>query len=114
MTEDDFVRRIIDTAHLYHWKVTHFRPARTERGWRTPVQGDAGFVDLVLAKAGQVLLVEVKTDRGRVRPDQLEWAMEIGPSYRLWRPADWDQILLELRSRHPIAEDGLVVRSLLA
>lgn len=96
MTEDDYVRRIIDTAHLYGWRVTHFRPARTDKGWRTALQGDGGFVDLVLAKHGAVLHVEVKTDKGRVRPDQLEWAKEIGPTYRLWRPKDWDQVLMEL------------------
>lgn len=96
MTEDDYVRRIIDTAHLYGWRVTHFRPARTDKGWRTALQGDGGFVDLVLAKHGTVLHVEVKTDKGRVRPDQLEWAKEIGPTYRLWRPRDWHQVLMEL------------------
>lgn len=98
MSEDDYLRRIVDTAHLYGWRVTHFRPARTEKGWRTALQGDGGFVDLVLAKHGTVLHVEVKTDRGKVRPDQLEWAKEIGPSYRLWRPRDWEQVLLELRA----------------
>lgn len=98
MSEADWVTRIIDTAHLYGWLVTHFRPARTERGWRTAVQGDTGFVDLVLAKAGRVLHVEAKTDTGKVRPDQLTWAMALGPTYRLWRPRDWDQVLAELRS----------------
>lgn len=99
MSEADFVRRIIDTAHLYHWKVTHFLPSRGNKGWRTALQGDPGFVDLVLAKGGCVLHVEVKTDTGRVRPDQIEWAKEIGPSYRLWRPRDWDVILEELKSQ---------------
>lgn len=96
MNEAQYVQRIIDTAHLYGWLVTHFRPARTDRGWRTALQGDSGFVDLVLAKAGRVLHVEVKTDKGRVRPDQIAWAKEIGPTYRLWRPKDWPVALSEL------------------
>jgi len=99
MSEADFVKRIIDTAHLLHWKCTHFLPAHTGKGWRTALQGDPGFVDIVLAKGGCVLHVEVKTDTGRVRPDQIEWAKEIGPSYRLWRPRDWDVILEELKSQ---------------
>ena len=34
MTETDFLQRVIDTAKLYGWLVTHFRPAKTARGWR--------------------------------------------------------------------------------
>ena len=98
MSEADWVRRIIDTGHLYQWKCTHFLPSKTNKGWRTALQGDTGFVDLVMAKAGRVLHVEAKTDVGRIRPDQIEWAKEIGPTYRLWRPRDWDQVLAELRS----------------
>ena len=47
MNEAQFTARVIDTARPYGWLVTHFRPAKTEKGWRTPLQGDSGFVDLV-------------------------------------------------------------------
>jgi hypothetical protein len=41
MSETDLQRTIIDACKIYGFKVSHFRPAKTERGWRTPVQGDA-------------------------------------------------------------------------
>ena len=99
MSEADWTRRVIDTAKLYGWHCVHFLPARTNKGWATALQGDKGFPDLVLAKSGCVLHAELKTDTGRVRKDQIEWAKEIGPSYRLWRPRDWDIVLHELSSQ---------------
>lgn len=97
MTETDFLQRVIDTARLYGWLVTHFRPAKTARGWRTALQGDSGFVDLVLARGGHVLHVELKVGRGRPRPDQISWGHALGDTYRLWYPDDWDEIVATLR-----------------
>jgi len=103
MTETQFLQRVVDTAKLYGWLVTHFRPAKTERGWRTALQGDSGFVDLVLARGGVVLHAELKVGGGRPRPDQISWGEAIGDTYRLWYPDDWDDIVEELRIRRPIA-----------
>jgi hypothetical protein len=112
MTETQFLQRVIDTAKLYGWLVCHFRPARTERGWRTAVQGDTGFVDLVLARAGVVLHAELKVANKRPRPDQVSWGQAIGGTYRLWYPDDWDQIVAELRTRRPSAGHARAPRSL--
>jgi hypothetical protein len=50
-SEASFLEQIIDLAHLFGWRVAHFRAARTFSGWRTPVQGDGkGFPDLVLCR----------------------------------------------------------------
>lgn len=103
MTEAQFTQRVVDTARLYGWLVTHFRPARTEKGWRTALSGDSGFVDLVLARLGQVIHAELKVGYGKARPDQISWGLALGPTYRLWYPDDWDAILAELRTRPPIA-----------
>jgi hypothetical protein len=54
VTEADLQATILDAARLLGWRACHFRPARTTRGWRTPVEGDPGFPDLTLAKAGVV------------------------------------------------------------
>lgn len=96
MTEADYVTRIIDTAHTLGWHVAHFRPARTSRGWRTPMQGDPGFPDLVLARNGRVLLVEIKTNRGRIRHQQRAWLDALGPHATVWRPRDWPDVLATL------------------
>jgi hypothetical protein len=75
----------------------HSRPCRTAQGWRTAVQGDVGFVDLVLARAGVVLFYELKSEKGRLGKGQPEWAAAIGAQYRLYRPSDWALIEKELR-----------------
>jgi hypothetical protein len=103
MSETDFTRRVVDTAKLYGWLVSHFRPARTEKGWRTPLQGDSGFPDLVLARQGVVLHAELKVGRKKPRADQVSWGHAIGETYRLWYPEDWDEIVAELKNRHPSA-----------
>jgi hypothetical protein len=107
VTEADLTRTVLDAARTFGWSVTHFRPARTNRGWRTPLQGDAGFPDLVLARQGRVLAVELKTATGRLRPDQELWRDQLGAGERAvltWhqvRPdSSLDALLAEL-SRHP-------------
>jgi hypothetical protein len=95
MSEAELQEAVIEAARLFGWKVAHFRPARTERGWRTPVAADgAGFPDLVLARAGCPLLcVELKSAVGRVSADQTEWLRVLdqaeGADVRLWRPGNW-------------------------
>ena len=98
LTEAQFQRqRVIDTAKLHGWLVWHARSAWTTRGYRTPIVGDKGAPDLLLARAGTVLLVELKTDNGRTTPAQRHWLHALGPYARLWRPRDWPHILTELK-----------------
>jgi len=96
VTEADFTATVIELAHYRHWHVTHFRPAWTERGWRTAIQGDTGFPDLVLARRGVIIIAELKTEKGRVTRAQQAWAAAIGDCYRLWRPSMMDLITREL------------------
>lgn len=98
MTETEFQQRILDTAHLYGWMTHHTRPAQTTRGWRTPITGHQGFPDLVLARAGRLIVAELKTDRGKLGPGQPEWLHTLGTHGRLWRPRDWNTVLTELKN----------------
>lgn len=100
-TEAAFTTRVIQTARLHGWKVTHFRPARTAAGYRTAVQGDIGFPDLVLARRGVVIVAELKTARGKPTDEQEVWLAELGDLAVLWRPADWDLILAALAAPRP-------------
>lgn len=109
MSEADFQRTVIDAARLAGWKVCHFRPALTRSGrWSTPVEGDKGTPDLILAKDGLVLLAELKSDKGRTTPEQDAWLAAAGGHGRVWRPKNWDAVLLDLgvTKRPPLsAED---------
>lgn len=79
LTEAQWQKRVIATAHQYGWLVHHGRPARTKDGWVTPIEGDPGFLDLVLARDHVVIIPELKTDTGRFQPGQPEWLAALGP-----------------------------------
>jgi hypothetical protein len=97
LSEDDLQARVIGTAEANGWRVVHHRPAKTAKGWRTAVQGHAGFPDLVLARDGVVIIAELKSWRGRTSPEQDLWLEALGEHARLWRPQDWPAIERELR-----------------
>jgi hypothetical protein len=97
LSEDDFKRKVMEYAKLRGWMVCHYRPARTEHGWRTPLEGDKGCPDLILARRGYLLLVELKSSGGRLASEQMAWAQALGDNYRLWRPRDWALIEMELK-----------------
>jgi hypothetical protein len=95
MNESQFTDAVIELAQYRGWRVAHFRPARTVKGWRTPVQGNKGFPDLVLARRGQVVFAELKTTKGTVQAEQKKWIEEL-PDVHVWRPADLLQIIPEV------------------
>jgi len=102
--EKDFQRAVIDLARLTGWRVHHTRPALTRRGrWLTPIQGDAGFPDLVLVRAGRVIFAELKRNGARPTPAQREWLEALqacaGVECYLWTPDDWEAIIDALQRR---------------
>lgn len=99
MSEDAWLQRVLNTATVHGWLATHFRPAQTAKGWRTPLQGYPGVPDLILARHGRVILAELKSDTGQPTPEQRHWLTELGDHGRLWRPGDWDTVLAELSKR---------------
>lgn len=112
MTEDELLTNVIDLAHFLGAKVAHFRPAKTARGWRTPVQGDGvGWPDCAMVtRDGRFLLRELKTDKSKLTEAQRAWIRDLrrcGLDADIWRPCDWpDRIKAELsaaRSRNGVA-----------
>src|SRR5205809_5512008 len=99
LSEADWQRKVIDAAKLYRWRYVHFRPARTEKGWRTALEGDPGFPDLCLVKPPRVIFVELKTDTGVLHGDQITWLddlKEAGVESYCWRPSDWETVFRTL------------------
>lgn len=98
ITEANFTHTVIELARYCGWHCAHFRPALVRSGkWVTPVSGDKGSPDLLLARGGVVILAELKSQKGRLGPGQAEWASELGAHYRLWRPSDIEEIKRELK-----------------
>ncbi len=104
-SEAMFQERVIALARSLVWNVAHFRKVRVQRKdgsvyYETPVAADgAGWPDLVLVRGNVTLFRELKTDKGRLRPEQKVWleALEVGGcNVGTWRPGDWDRITKEL------------------
>lgn len=98
ITEEKFLEQIISLARIYGWKVAHFRPAMTKWGWRTAVSGDGkGFPDCVLVKTGRMIFAELKSDTGKLSPEQVEWlrilGLKMGIEVYIWRPSDFNDIV---------------------
>lgn len=95
MSEETLLQRLIAVARVSGWLVAHFRPARTSRGWRTPMQGDEGFPDLILARDGRVLAVELKRAGAKPSPEQYAWLEAMGCAgtveVYLWTPMDLEE-----------------------
>lgn len=105
MSEDDLQQSVIDLAHLYGWRVAHFRSVKIQKKdgttfWQTPVAADGeGFPDLVLGRddpasgLGRILFVECKKEKEKPRPSQTDWLALLILTKRVevyvFRPSDW-------------------------
>jgi hypothetical protein len=93
MTETELQDAVVELAHLLGWRCVHFRAGRTSTGWRTACQFDAaGWPDLSLVGHGTVLFRELKSERGRLSPEQEQWRdclLANGIDWGVWRPSDW-------------------------
>lgn len=102
MTEDDLKAQVLDLAAAHGWRVAHFRPARTQQGWRTPVEADGrGWPDLVLVRE-RVIFVELKAERGSLSADQRAWLealTEAGAEVYVWKPRHFEEIRETLAHR---------------
>ena len=108
-TEAQWQREVLRVAKEHGWLAHHCRAARTQSGrWATPIQGDAGFPDLVLVRPlvatdkirGTLLFVELKVGRGVASVAQQRWLralMIAGAQWRLWRPSDYAEMERTLR-----------------
>ena len=103
LLEPAFQAQVIGLLRVYRWSLIYHAPdgghapgasGRRVAGGQIP-EG-RGFPDLVAIRGGRRLLVaELKTNTGRVRPGQEEWLAGFraaGFDAYLWRPRDWDEI----------------------
>lgn len=134
--EAAFQAQVEQLARYYGWRVFHAPdniPRRTASGRIVKQDVEPGFPDLVLVRGPELIFAELKTEKGRVSPEQQEWIAAltvIGEEvYRhtrhlddsawdlpcvdvyLWRPSDFDELHARLaRGRHrtePIYRAGV-------
>ena len=100
--------QVVDVAHLYGWRVAHFRTAQQGGRYLTPVGADGkGFPDLVLVRE-RVIYAELKAAAGALRPDQRVWRQALedaGCEVYVWKPRDFDVMVATLKRRGSDARD---------
>jgi len=111
MLEKDFQQAVIELAKWNGWRVHHTRTVQVRSGhWLSPGI-DAGFPDLILARAGELLFIELKLNKTKTRANQDVWLELLAAVSRIgevethvWRPSDWEKIQVRLGSTitHPV------------
>lgn len=93
--EDAFGEWVIDEAHHAGWLAHHVRGSWSRGRFQTAVSGDKGFPDFVLARNGRIIFAELKTEHGKLSPEQGAWMQELGDLalVMVWRPSMRDRIL---------------------
>lgn len=106
VSEKEFQASVLDYAHVQGWRSAHFHDSRRqvrERDGKVRTVGDAaaaGFPDLVLVRRDRLVIAELKREKGRLLPTQVDWLTDLertDAEVYLWRPADWSQIEEVLR-----------------
>ena len=95
MNEAEFATAVEDALERFGWQWCHYRPARTVAGWRTALSGHKGLHDYIATRDGRLLIFELKSDEGRVSPEQATWHCRLKlteAEIYIWRPADWPEI----------------------
>lgn len=91
MTERQFQSQVVKVAKLNGWLVYHTFDSR---------RSEPGFPDLVLVKGERVIFAELKSEQGRVRPEQVEWLERLSVAKEMkavvWRPSELKQIVKSL------------------
>lgn len=87
ISERAFQAQVADLAKWTGWMIyhTHFS-----------THSAAGFPDLVLARAPRLIFAELKTERGKLSPEQSGWLGDLtgvpGVETYCWRPKDVAEI----------------------
>lgn len=86
-SERAFQAAVVAFAQLHNWRVYHTFDSR---------RSDPGFPDLLLVRNGVVVIAELKAQKGRCTPAQVEWLEAFDAAkhklVRVWRPSDWKEI----------------------
>lgn len=82
MSEAELRKRVVALAQALGWRVFSLPISRPRR----PVKDASGYPDLTLAREGQVLWLELKTEDGALSPAQRAWLQAL-PFFLVVRPS---------------------------
>jgi hypothetical protein len=105
---------VCDLAGHMGWMVSHFHDSRRQvrPGVFVGDKSSAGFPDLVMLRGSRMVVVELKAEKGRLRPDQPKWLngfVAAGAEVFLWRPSHWQSGAIDevLAATAPISSDDV-------
>lgn len=97
VSEQDFSSQVEDLLKMFGWRYTHFRPAYTSKGYRTPLTGHKGFPDYCCVRNNRLLFLELKSETGKLSDEQAEWitilGQVVGIEVGVYRPSDFEEVL---------------------
>jgi hypothetical protein len=110
MREDELQREVLHLAESNGWLVCHVRKGKVRDGGFLTTTSAAGFPDVVMMRAPQLVFLELKSQAGRSSPEQLEWIAGLqacaGVEAYVARPKDWPHIFDLLTAVHDHGTDG--------
>lgn len=77
ISETAFASQVEDLLKLYGWRWTHFRPAWSRKGYRTPIKGHKGFPDYCAVRPPRLLFIELKDQYSKPTPEQEAWLNDL-------------------------------------
>ena len=104
-----YLARLRGRAQVPSWTERYFQnevcKMATQLGWVWFHVVDsfhcaAGFPDLVMVRGARVVFAELKTEKGKIEPEQAKWLKLLEPTpveQYLWRPSMIDEIVRILR-----------------
>lgn len=99
VTEQQFQDQVVDLARICGYQTMHVRRTIGKgRRWTTGTSV-SGWPDLAIWGNSRFLLVELKTDDGKLSTEQddvLESLRAAGVEVHVWRPRDWDALQANL------------------
>ena len=88
LSEKAWLQQVRTLARAQGWMTYHTLHSRGS---------EAGFVDLVCLKPPVLVCAELKTDVGRVTPQQQQWLNTLAQvttvRAHVWRPSDWAEVV---------------------
>lgn len=91
-TEKAFMAQVVEAAKLFGWLAWH--PFLSKWSAR-------GFPDIVLVRPPRVVFAELKSEKGKLTPDQERWLDLLGACPGVeryaWWPRDLDDVVAVLR-----------------
>jgi len=92
ITEKQFLSQVDYLAKNTGWLTYHTWNSQHSAG---------GFPDLCMVRGNRLIFTELKSEVGKVTPEQINWLCKLGqtikPEVYLWRPSDWDRIVEKLK-----------------